>query len=109
MSNENEILEELKKIHKLLSPPPSSPKAKNILEELKRFLDKHQVMGLAVAFILGISIFELAQSLAFILVMPIIGLGNPIIHPLVLMGNLITFIIVVLLILLIVKLTTHKA
>ncbi|MGQ9514715.1 MAG: hypothetical protein ACUVTL_06670 [Thermoproteota archaeon] len=56
MSIDDEILEELRQIRKLLepkSPPPSSPQPKGLWAEFIEFISKYKVMGLAVAFILG--------------------------------------------------------
>ena len=77
MSKENEMLDELIKIREALEPPPPPPKAKNMLEEFKRFLDKYKVMGFAVAFIMGIYLGNLAQSLVKDLLLPLIGLAIP--------------------------------
>jgi large-conductance mechanosensitive channel len=49
------------------------------------FLSKYKVMGLAVAFIMGIHLGALVQTLVTGLVMPIIGLAVPG------LGNLATF------------------
>ncbi len=110
------MLEELIKIRELLSPPPPSSKAKNILEEFKRFLDKYKVMGLAIAFIMGICFGTLIQSLVGNLIMALITLFLPGVDWEVIrvgpfrigafIGDLITFIIVAFVIFLLIKLTT---
>jgi large conductance mechanosensitive channel len=115
MSKEDEMLEELKKIREILSPPPSPPKPKNLLEEFKQFLEKYKVIGLAVAFIMGIYLGALIKSLVDNLVMPIIELALPGIQwelftlgPFrigAFIGDLITFLIVAFVIFLLVKLT----
>ena len=117
MSKEEEILEQLIKIKEALTPAPPPPKPKNILEEFKQFLDKYKVMGLAVAFIMGIYLGALVQSLVSNLVMPIVELALPgiqwellVLGPFrigAFIGDLITFVIVALVIFLIVKLTTR--
>nr|MDO8112613.1 MscL family protein [Candidatus Sigynarchaeota archaeon] len=75
----DEIVEELREIRKLLEPktPPPAPKPKNMLEEFKLFLKNYKVMGLAVAFIMGIYLGMLVQSLVKDLVLPLIGLAIP--------------------------------
>ena len=119
MSKEDEILEELIKIREVLTPAPAPPppKPKNLLEEFKRFLDKYKVMGLAVAFIMGIYLGALVKSLVDNLVMPIIEFALPgiewellVLGPFrigAFIGDLITFVIVAFVIFLIVKLTAR--
>lgn len=123
MSKEDEMLEELKKIRLLLEPkpaPPAAPKPKGMMNEFKDFLSQYKVMGMAVAFIIGVYLGAVVLALVKDLIMPIIGLAIPG------LGNLatltvsvisqqfgvgdflvavITFIVVALVIFLIVKLT----
>jgi large conductance mechanosensitive channel len=79
MPNEDEMLKELKQIRELLTekpaPPPNPPKG--LWNEFKEFLENYKVMGLAVAFILGVYLGQLVQSLVTDLIMPIIGLALP--------------------------------
>jgi large conductance mechanosensitive channel len=79
MPNEDEMLKELKQIRELLTekpaPPPTPPKG--LWNEFKEFLENYKVMGLAVAFILGVYLGQLVQSLVTDLIMPIIGLALP--------------------------------
>ncbi len=111
------MLEELKRIRELLEPKPAPPPPKGMWKEFMDFLSKYRVMGLAVAFILGIYLGALVQALVTYLIMPIITLVLP---PDVLLdvqvgpatfqvGNfidaLITFIIVAFVIFLMVKVT----
>ena len=122
MSSNEEIVAELQKIRELLTPkpaPPAPPEPKGISAEFKAFLSQYKVLGLAVAFILGVYLGALVQALVKDLILPIIGI------PLSSIGNLssytayfdkqafqvgdfliavITFIIVALVIFLIVKL-----
>ena len=77
MSKEDEILDELKRIRKLLEPKPAPPPAKGLWNEFMDFLSKYRVMGLAVAFIMGVYLGSLVQALVKDLVMPIIGLAIP--------------------------------
>ena len=87
MSKEKEMLEELKRIRELLEPKPAppTPKPKGLWAEFIDFFSKYKVMGLAVAFIMGVYLGNLVQALVTGLVMPIIGLAIPG------LGNLATF------------------
>jgi len=87
MSKEKEMLEELKRIRELLEPKPAppAPKPKGLWAEFMDFFSKYKVMGLAVAFIMGVYLGNLVQALVTGLVMPIIGLAIPG------LGNLATF------------------
>jgi large conductance mechanosensitive channel len=80
MSKEDEMLKELKQIRELLAakPAPPPPPPKGLWEEFKDFLDKYKVMGLAVAFIMGVYLGLLVQSLAKDLLLPAIGLVLPV-------------------------------
>ena len=79
MSKEDEMLKELKQIRELLAakpaPPPSPPKG--MWNEFKDFLENYKVMGLAVAFIMGVYLGLLIQSLVKDLLLPMIGLALP--------------------------------
>ena len=77
MLKENEMLEELKKIRELLTTPPTSPARKGMMNEFKDFIRNYKVMGLAVAFIMGIYLGAMVQALVSDLIMPIIGLAIP--------------------------------
>jgi len=80
MSKNDEMLEELKRIRMLLEPkpaPPSPPPPKGLWKEFMDFLSKYKVIGLAVAFIMGVYLGGLVQALVKDLVMPIIGLAIP--------------------------------
>ena len=79
MSQER-ILEELKQIRELLTPkpaPPAAPKPKGMMNEFKAFLEQYKVMGMAVAFILGLYLGTVVSALVTDIVMPIIGLAIP--------------------------------
>ena len=79
MSKENEMLKELKQIRELLAakPAPPPPPPKGIWNEFKTFLENYKVMGLAVAFIMGVYLGLLIQSLVKDLLLPAIGLAIP--------------------------------
>jgi large conductance mechanosensitive channel len=47
------------------------------LNEFKAFLEQYKVMGLAVAFIMGVYLGSLVQSLVKDLLLPVIGLAIP--------------------------------
>ena len=116
------MLKELTKIRELLTPAPTPPAAppKGLWNEFKDFVSKYKVMGLAVAFIIGLYLGALVQSLVADLLMPVIGLAIPGLADLTTLkytvgeqafgiGNflvaLITFIIVALVIFILVKVT----
>ena len=79
MSKDEEMLKELTQIRELLTakpaPPPSPPKG--MWNEFKDFLEQYKVMGLAVAFIIGLYLGSLIQSLVKDLIIPAIGLAIP--------------------------------
>lgn len=89
MSANAEMLDELKKIRELLTPkpaPPAPPEPKGMSAEFKAFLKNYKVLGLAVAFILGVYLGVLVQALVKDLVLPLIGI------PLSGLGNLSSYI-----------------
>jgi len=77
MSKEDKMLEELKRIRQLLEPKPTPPPPKGLWNEFMDFLSKYKVLGLAVAFILGLYLGELVKALVNDLIMPIIQLAVP--------------------------------
>ena len=89
MSKEDKMLEELTKIRELLTPKPAPPPPKGMWNEFMDFISKYKVMGLAVAFIIGLYLGALVQSLVTDLIMPVIGLALPG------LGNLATYTITV--------------
>lgn len=79
MSSNEEVLAELRKIRELLTPapaPPKPPAPKGISAEFKAFLSQYKVLGLAVAFILGLYLGQLVQGMVNDLVMPIISVAT---------------------------------
>jgi large conductance mechanosensitive channel len=81
------MLAELRRIRELLTqapPPPPPPAPKGISAEFKAFLSTYKVLGLAVAFILGLYLGYLVQALVKDLILPLIGI------PLSSVGNLTT-------------------
>lgn len=76
---DDEALEELRKIRVLLEPKPAppAPEPKGLWGEFKDFLSKYKVMGLAIAFIIGVYLGGLVQSVVKDLLLPVIGLAVP--------------------------------
>jgi large conductance mechanosensitive channel len=77
VSSNAEMLAELQKIRELLTPkpaPPAPPAPKGMSAEFKAFLSSYKVLGLAVAFILGVYLGALVQALVKDLILPIIGI-----------------------------------
>jgi large conductance mechanosensitive channel len=115
LPKDNKMLEELKRIRELLEPKPAPPPPKGIWNEFTDFLSKYKVMGLAVAFIMGIYLGDLVKALVDDLIMPIVTLAMPGIdwetivagpfrvgH---FIGALITFLIIAFVIFILVKIT----
>jgi large conductance mechanosensitive channel len=116
---DEEILAELREIKKLLTPAPAAPPPKGMVNEFKAFLDKYGVLGLAVAFILGIYLGNLVKALVTDLILPILGYALPDISNINTVtyakfgvgdfaNNLLTFIIVAIVIFLIVKVASRS-
>ncbi|MEM1564224.1 MAG: MscL family protein [Candidatus Bathyarchaeia archaeon] len=114
-TKDEEILQVLKEIKALLEPKPAPPPKKGLWNEFLDFISKYKVMGMAVAFILGIYLGTLVQALVGDLIMPIITLVLPgveweafVLGPFRIghfVGALITFLIVAFVVFLIVKIT----
>jgi len=115
LAKNEEILEELRQIRRLLEPKPAPSPApvKGLWAEFIDFISKYKVMGIAVAFILGLYLGTLVQALVNDLIMPIIEFATAgvawetievgpfrIGH---FIGSIITFLIVAFVIFLIVK------
>ncbi len=71
MSTDDQILTELQEIRKLLTLAPPPEPVEGFLNEFKHFLSQYKVLGLAVAFILGLYLGVLVASIVANLVMPI--------------------------------------
>jgi len=76
VASDAEILAELQKIRELLTPksPIPTPEPKGLSAEFRAFLTNYKVLGLAVAFILGLYLGALVSSLVKDLILPIIGI-----------------------------------
>jgi large conductance mechanosensitive channel len=80
LAKDEEMLEELRKIRTLLEPkpaPPAPPPKKGLWNEFMDFLSKYKVIGLAVAFIMGVYLGGLVNALVKDLILPVIGLAIP--------------------------------
>jgi large conductance mechanosensitive channel len=76
-STDNQILEELKKIRELLTPPAGPAAGKGLRKEFLFFLQQYKVLGLAVAFIIGLYLGGVVLALVKDIILPIIGLAFP--------------------------------
>jgi large conductance mechanosensitive channel len=115
MSNDA-MLEELREIRKLLTPAPPPEPPKGLVNEFVNFISQYKVLGLAVAFILGIYIGNVVQALVNSFIMPLVKIVYPPIDPDGLtyilsfgpiMDSLITFVIVAFVVFLIVKIASR--
>lgn len=77
MTTEDDMLVELKKIREALEKAPTPAPPKGLWNEFKDFLDKYKVLGLAVAFVIGLYLGGLVQALVKDFIMPAIGLAIP--------------------------------
>jgi large conductance mechanosensitive channel len=77
LATDDEILAELRQIKALLAKPPEPPKPKGLVQEFRAFLSKYEVLGLAVAFILGIYLGNVVKALVSDLILPILGYALP--------------------------------
>lgn len=113
-----QIIEELREIKKLLTPAPAAQAPKGLRNEFLAFLATYKVLGLAVAFIMGIYLGNVVKALVTDLVLPIVSYALPpgtdinkyMVGPFGVgdfANNVITFIIVAFVIFLIVKLANQ--
>jgi len=115
LAKNEEILEELRRIRTLLEPKPAppAPQSRGLRAEFLDFISKYKVMGMAVAFIVGIYLGGLVQAMVSDLIMPVVQFVTPGVAWEVIqvgpfrvghfIGTLITFLIVAFVIFLIVK------
>jgi len=77
MTTEDRMLDELKQIkeHLAAKPAPPPPAPKGMWAEFKAFIENYKVMGLAVAFIMGVYLGNLVQSLVKDLLLPVVGIA----------------------------------
>jgi large conductance mechanosensitive channel len=74
MADQNtEMLEELKKIRELLTPKPAAEGRKGFVGEFLDFVGKYKILGLAVAFVIGMYLGEVVKGLVTGLMMPMIN------------------------------------
>jgi large conductance mechanosensitive channel len=77
VDKEDEILVELKKISAALEKAPIPQPPKGLWNEFKDFLSKYKILGLAVAFILGLYLGALVLALVKDFIIPLLGLAIP--------------------------------
>lgn len=75
MDRDEEMLAELKKIREAVEKAPPAAPPKGLWNEFKDFLGKYKILGLAVAFVLGLYLGTLVQALVKDFIMPLIGLA----------------------------------
>jgi len=77
LDKDDQMLEELRKIREAVekAPPPLPPKG--LWNEFKDFLSKYKILGLAVAFVLGLYLGTLIQALVKDFIIPLLGLAIP--------------------------------
>jgi len=76
-SKKDEMIEELKRIRLSLEKGPQPQPPKGLWNEFKDFLKKYSILGLAVAFVLGLYLGAVVQALVKDFIMPLIGLIIP--------------------------------
>lgn len=89
MTTDEDILAELRKIREELQKPPEPQPPKGLWSEFKDFIKSYKVLGLAVAFVIGLYLGALVQALVKDFIMPGIGLAIPG------LANLATYIVMV--------------
>jgi large conductance mechanosensitive channel len=77
LDKEDEMLAELRKIREAVEKAPPAVPPKGLWNEFKDFLSKYKVLGLAVAFVIGLYLGALVQALVKDFIMPLIGLAIP--------------------------------
>ncbi len=75
MSDSNaEMLQELKAIRELLTPKPAPEGRTGFVGEFLDFVGKYKILGLAVAFVIGMYLGEVVKGLVQGLLMPLINM-----------------------------------
>ncbi|HUK84534.1 MAG TPA: MscL family protein [Candidatus Acidoferrum sp.] len=77
MDNEDQILEELKKIRAALEKPPAPEPPKGLWNEFLEFVKSYKVLGLAIAFIIAVYLGALVLALVKDFIIPLLGLAIP--------------------------------
>jgi large conductance mechanosensitive channel len=77
MDKEDQMLEELKKIREAVEKAPPAAPPKGLWNEFKEFLKSYKVLGLAVAFVLGLYLGALVQAVVKDFIIPLLGLAIP--------------------------------
>jgi len=77
MDKDDEILAELKKIREAVEKGPPAAPPKGLWNEFKDFLKSYKVLGLAVAFVLGLYLGALVQAVVKDFIIPLLGLAIP--------------------------------
>jgi large conductance mechanosensitive channel len=77
LTTDDEILAELKKIREAVEKAPPATPPKGMWNEFKDFLSSYKVLGLAVAFVLGLYLGALVKALVADFIMPLLGLAIP--------------------------------
>ena len=77
MDNEDQILEELKKIRAALENPPAPEPPKGLWNEFLEFVKSYKVLGLAIAFIIAVYLGALVLALVKDFIIPLLGLAIP--------------------------------
>jgi large conductance mechanosensitive channel len=74
---QDEMLEELKKIRAALEKPPAPEPPKGLWNEFMGFIKSYKILGLAVAFIIGVYLGALVLALVKDFIIPLLGLAIP--------------------------------
>ena len=77
MDKEDQMLEELKKIREAVEKAPPAAPPKGLWNEFKEFLKSYKVLGLAVAFVLGLYLGALVKAVVTDFIIPLLGLAIP--------------------------------
>jgi large conductance mechanosensitive channel len=70
---DTDMLQELKAIRELLTPKPEPEGRKGFVGEFLDFVQKYKILGLAVAFVIGMYLGEVVKGLVQGLLMPLIN------------------------------------